>query len=205
MHKFYPGTTASLHTFSCLLCQARIETHNPSQLLVIETALNGRRFLPNAHEQTIHCRSQHYWTRFVIQSNSFRLLCRWTESSIAEHVGENVAIDPNQLFSYFSPELFFNSPIKSSEQWYVVARQTVPADYNAFWQTVVRFWISVIGKDFLSWAKRNTPGKMDGWSAAYHTTCAWSQSIVSKAVPRSTSVDRPTGNYTPHPLAETES
>lgn len=51
---------------------------------------------------------------------------------------DSMDLDPQSLFSQFSPTLFFDQPVCTKDDWYILAEQTVPVTIDAFWKTIVK-------------------------------------------------------------------
>ncbi|KAG1377914.1 hypothetical protein G6F60_006700 [Rhizopus arrhizus] len=52
---------------------------------------------------------------------------------------DSMDLDPQSLFSQFSPTLFFDQPVCTKDDWYILAEQTVPVTIDAFWKTIERW------------------------------------------------------------------
>ncbi|EIE86458.1 hypothetical protein RO3G_11169 [Rhizopus delemar RA 99-880] len=52
---------------------------------------------------------------------------------------DSMDLDPQSLFSQFSPTLFFDQPVRTKDDWYILAEQTVPVTMDAFWKTIERW------------------------------------------------------------------
>ncbi|KAG1139007.1 hypothetical protein G6F37_010019 [Rhizopus arrhizus] len=52
---------------------------------------------------------------------------------------DSIDLDPQSLFSQFSPTLFFDQPVRTKDDWYILAEQTVPVTIDAFWKTIERW------------------------------------------------------------------